>query len=45
MVQYRRVKQKKLYEKVAEAIHEKIRSGDLQPGEKLDSVEKLAENF
>lgn len=45
MVQYRRVKQKKLYEKVAEAIHEKIRSGDLQPGEKLESVEKLAENF
>ncbi len=44
-LKYTQIKQKKLYEKVAEAIHEMIRSGQLKPGDKLDSVQQLAENF
>ncbi|MBS4206028.1 FadR/GntR family transcriptional regulator [Lederbergia citrea] len=42
---YPQIKSKKLYEEVAEAIHESIRSGQLKPGDRLDSVEQLAENF
>ncbi|MBS4198216.1 FadR family transcriptional regulator [Bacillus sp. FJAT-49732] len=44
-MKYKEIKPTKLYEKVAEAIHEMIRSGQLKPGDKLDSVEQLAENF
>lgn len=44
-MKYPRITQKKLYEKVAETIHEWIRSGQLKPGDKLDSVEQLSENF
>lgn len=45
MMEYKQIKPKKIYEQVAEALHEKIRSGVLKPGDKLDSVEMLAENF
>ena len=38
-------KTKKIYEEVAEAIYEMIRTGQLKPGDKLDSVQQLAENF
>ncbi|MBS4179359.1 FadR/GntR family transcriptional regulator [Lederbergia citrea] len=44
-MKYTQIKPKKLYEKVAEAIHDMIRSGQLKPGDKLDSVEQMAENF
>jgi GntR family transcriptional repressor for pyruvate dehydrogenase complex len=42
---YRKIKPKKIYEEVTEAIQEMIRSGQLKPGERLDSVQQLAENF
>jgi GntR family transcriptional repressor for pyruvate dehydrogenase complex len=42
---YKKIKPKKIYEEVTEAIHEMIRNGQLKPGEKLDSVQQLAENF
>lgn len=44
-MKYTQIKQKKLYEKVAETIYEMIRTGELKPGDKLDSVEQLAGNF
>jgi GntR family transcriptional regulator, transcriptional repressor for pyruvate dehydrogenase complex len=44
-VNYKKIKPKKIYEEVAEAIYEMIRSGQVKPGEKLDSVQQLAENF
>lgn len=42
---YKKIKPKKIYEEVAETIYELIRTGQLSPGEKLDSVQQLAENF
>lgn len=42
---YKKIKPKKIYEEVAEAIHEMIKSGQFKPGDKLDSVQQLAENF
>ena len=44
-MKYKKIKPKKIYEEVAEAIYEMIRSGQVKPGEKLDSVQQLAENF
>lgn len=44
-MKYRKIKPKKIYEEVAEAIYEMIRTGQLKPGDKLDSVQQLAENF
>lgn len=44
-MQYKKIKPKKIYEEVADAIHGMIRSGELKPGDKLDSVQQLAENF
>jgi GntR family transcriptional repressor for pyruvate dehydrogenase complex len=44
-LKYKQIKPKKIYEEVAEALFELIRSGQLQPGDKLDSVQQLAENF
>jgi GntR family transcriptional regulator, transcriptional repressor for pyruvate dehydrogenase complex len=44
-VEYKQIKPKKIYEVVAETLHEAIRSGQLKPGTKLDSVQQLAENF
>jgi GntR family transcriptional regulator, transcriptional repressor for pyruvate dehydrogenase complex len=45
ILKYKKIKPKKIYEEVAETIYELIRSGQLQPGDKLDSVTQLAENF
>ncbi|MEH7501747.1 FadR/GntR family transcriptional regulator [Neobacillus drentensis] len=42
---YKKIKPKKIYEEVAEAIYEMIRTGQVKPGERLDSVQQLAENF
>lgn len=44
-MQYKKIKPKKIYEEVAETIYEMIRSGELKPGQKLDSVQALAKNF
>jgi len=44
-LKYKKIKAKKLYEEVAETLHEMIRTGSLQPGDRLDSVQQLAENF
>lgn len=38
-------KNKKKYEEVCEILHEKIRAGELKPGDRLDSVEYLAEQL
>ncbi|PID24732.1 FadR/GntR family transcriptional regulator [Sporosarcina sp. P7] len=42
---YKQIKPKKIYEEVADALLEMIRSGELKPGDKLDSVQQLAESF
>ncbi|MFS0781639.1 FadR/GntR family transcriptional regulator [Bacillus sp. 1P06AnD] len=44
-IEYKVIKPRKLYEEVAENIHSMIRDGELKPGDKLDSVQQLAENF
>ncbi|MFY4775616.1 FadR/GntR family transcriptional regulator [Metabacillus sp. RGM 3146] len=42
---YKQIKPKKIYEEVADALLETIKAGTIMPGEKLDSVQQLAENF
>ena len=42
---YKQIKSKKIYEEVAETLHEMIRTGQLKPGDRIDSVQQLAENF
>ena len=42
---YKKIKPKKIYEEVSEELYEMIRSGTLKPGDKLDSIQQLAENF
>jgi GntR family transcriptional regulator, transcriptional repressor for pyruvate dehydrogenase complex len=44
-LQYKQIRPKKIYEEVAETLHEMIRNGQFKPGDKLDSVQQLAENF
>ncbi|PID14936.1 GntR family transcriptional regulator [Sporosarcina sp. P34] len=44
-MKYKQIKPKKIYEEVADALLEMIRSGELKPGDKLDSVQQLAESF
>ncbi|MDA1476471.1 FadR/GntR family transcriptional regulator [Bacillus changyiensis] len=44
-MKYKQIKTKKIYEEVAETLLEMIKTGDLQPGDKLDSVQSLAESF
>lgn len=44
-MKYKQIKPKKIYEEVAEEIIEMIKSGKIKPGEKLDSVQTLAESF
>ncbi|WP_050180155.1 FadR/GntR family transcriptional regulator [Domibacillus robiginosus] len=44
-MKYKQIKPKKIYEEVADTLLDSIRSGELQPGEKLDSVQQLAESF
>lgn len=42
---HKKIQPKKVYEEVAESIIEMIKIQKLQPGDKLDSVEQLAESF
>jgi GntR family transcriptional regulator, transcriptional repressor for pyruvate dehydrogenase complex len=44
-LEYKKIKPKKIYEQVAEAIHDMIRSGKVRPGDKLESVQQLAAHF
>lgn len=44
-MKYKQIKPKKIYEEVADTLLEMIRSGELKPGDKLDSVQQLAESF
>lgn len=42
---YKTIKKRKIYEEVSEALVEMIQTKQLNPGDKLDSVQQLAENF
>ncbi|WP_078394243.1 FadR/GntR family transcriptional regulator [Shouchella patagoniensis] len=42
---FKQVKTKKISEVIRDQLEELIRNGDIQPGEKLDSVEKLSASF
>lgn len=44
-MEYKQIKPRKIYEEVAEAILDMIKKGEIKPGQKLDSVQQLAENF
>lgn len=44
-MELKKIKPKKIYEEVSEVLHEKIRGGVLKPGDRLDSVEQLAEQL
>lgn len=44
-MEYKRIQTKKIYEEVADNIMHMIKDGKLKPGDKLESVEKLAQNF
>lgn len=44
-LKYKQIKTKKIYEEVAEALLDTIKKGELQPGDKLDSVQSLADSF
>lgn len=45
LMAYKEVKRRKIYEEIADQLLDKIKSGDLSPGDKLDSVQSLAEGF
>lgn len=42
---YKKIKRKKIYEEVQDTLIDMIKNGELKPGEKLPSVEQLADNF
>lgn len=44
-MQYKKIKQKKLYEQVADAIEQQIMKKKLLPGDRLDSVEQLSKSY
>ncbi|MEI2457714.1 L-lactate utilization/bacilysin biosynthesis transcriptional regulator LutR [Bacillus subtilis] len=44
-MKYKQIKTKKIYEEVADALLDMIKNGELKPGDKLDSVQALAESF
>lgn len=44
-MEYKTIQAKKIYEQVADSLIEMIKNRQLKPGDKLDSVEKLAANF
>lgn len=44
-LEFKKIKPKKIYEEVSEVLYEKIRTGELKPGDRLDSVEQLAEQL
>lgn len=41
----RRIQTKKIYEEVTDFLVNKIKSGELKPGDRLESVDQLAESF
>lgn len=45
ILEFKKIKPKKIYEEVANVLLEMIRNGELKPGDKLQSVQALAENF
>jgi GntR family transcriptional regulator, transcriptional repressor for pyruvate dehydrogenase complex len=44
-VEYKPIRAKKIYEQVADSLLESLKKGELKPGDKLDSVERLATSF
>ncbi|MFV2048342.1 MULTISPECIES: FadR/GntR family transcriptional regulator [Bacillaceae] len=44
-MEYKQIKPRKINEEVAEALLEMIKNGELKPGDKLNSVQQLAESF
>lgn len=44
-MEYKKIKTRKAYEEVADSILNMIEKQDLNPGDKIESVEQLAENF
>jgi len=42
---YQQIHKKKIYEQVADQLIQQIKNGSLKPGDKLSSVEQLAESF
>lgn len=44
-MEYKQIKPRKIYEEVTEALLKSIKNGDLKPGDQLESVQQLAENF
>ncbi|WP_318246131.1 FadR/GntR family transcriptional regulator [Halobacillus halophilus] len=42
---YKPIRSKKIYEQVADSLLESLKNGELNPGDKLDSVEHLAKSF
>lgn len=44
-MKYKRIKTEKIYEQVADSLISMIKEGELKSGDKLDSVEQLAQNF
>lgn len=44
-MEMKRIKPKKIYEEVAEVIIDRVKAGELNPGDKLDSVEQLAKYY
>lgn len=44
-IEYKRIKPKKINEQVADILYDMIKRGELKPGDRLDSVQQLAENF
>ncbi|KGX85591.1 FadR/GntR family transcriptional regulator [Pontibacillus litoralis] len=44
-MEYKQIQAKKIYEEVADSLLAMLKNGSLQPGDKLESVERLAKNF
>lgn len=44
-MEFKQIKPKKIYEEVADALYEAIKKGRFKPGEKLASVQQLADTF
>ncbi|WP_400246477.1 FadR/GntR family transcriptional regulator [Niallia sp. JL1B1071] len=44
-MEFKQIKPKKIYEEVADALYEAIKKGQFKCGEKLASVQQLADNF
>ncbi|KGP92622.1 transcriptional regulator [Pontibacillus chungwhensis BH030062] len=44
-MEYKQIRARKIYEEVADSLIDMLRTGDLQPGDRLDSVESLAKSF